>query len=90
MRHNRGWYRLVCVALALVLISTLMLSASCGSDGDKGGKGTPSGEGEVVKEALVLESKTQMIDSSGGSILLEDGISVVFPSGAIDSVAEMT
>ncbi|MFA4836164.1 MAG: C39 family peptidase, partial [Dehalococcoidia bacterium] len=41
-------------------------------------------------EALVLESKTQMIDSSGGSILLEDGISVVFPSGAIDSVAEMT
>jgi len=38
----------------------------------------------------ILDSKTQKIDSGGGTISLQDGTTVVFPAGAVESATKIT
>ncbi len=50
----------------------------------------PTGKADAPVPPRVLETKTQDIDPSGGTIGLKDGISIVVPAGAVDAVTRMT
>ncbi len=82
------------IYIVFILLISMMIGA-CGEDGgsDKKSSTGPSGEEDNSNSgviATVIDEKTATIDSDGGSIELDDGISLVFPENAIQSSESIT
>ncbi|MFA4837540.1 MAG: IPT/TIG domain-containing protein [Dehalococcoidia bacterium] len=99
MNRDRGWYRLVCVALSLILVSTVIMSVSCGG-GSEDAEGAPTTspgtianttpEGETPKAApsdILLDKSTVTLDQNGGKVKLKDGTELTVPAGALSGTA---